>query len=550
MPDGTIHSSNDAVAAALLSARASLEAQLSQHPDWAAYRALDDAFCADASYAADIEARLAEVPGFKAYRQLHTAVSLLPMRATEFPMARVVQTGGQRSVQPQQTAVEQMHSDATAATTPSHRDDLTRIRGIDAVLARRLAGIGIQRYDQIAAWQHEDVRTIAQALGLGREFIRYGVIEQANWLAAERLGLLERSSAKAREGVAVDATATDLTSVAVWTPHTTQQVDDGELKISTSQSGATTRPALQPFASAIARVRAGCTMNQIVTLASIAPELDQAIFIALEVNETLEVPGWSATPLVPFMVQSQFSLPQELQRTVEERGLETRLVAPGKVLSPEPGPLGDARGTAIISPRPVSRPVGTARPALAATLEPRPVDSAPADETRPLHEIAGRRIDTLEAELDAMTAEKPRVPSQRTSTGARPDAARLQPSMQTNATAQGTSNTVDFAILANVAEADVQIVAVTQPRPSLLAPLPDLPLTAQKSKLKPRHVAASSGQHDGPPLAFAPVEEAAVVIVHRASAASAGSDLAFFAQADAESPAPPARRFLKALTGA
>ena len=118
------------------------------------------------------------------------------------------------------------------------------------------------------------------------------------------------------------------------------------------------------------------------------------------------------------------------------------------------------------------------------------------------------------------------------------------------AATHGASRTIDFAMTAEVAEAEVQIVAVTQPRPSILAPLPDLPLTAQKSAPKLRNVEVNVGQHDGPPLAYAPVEEAAVVIVHRAAAASPGHELAFYAQANAQSPAPPVRRFLKALTGA
>jgi hypothetical protein len=65
-------------------------------------------------------------------------------------------------------------------------DDLTRIRGLGAGLARRLADRGIVRFAQIAAWSAEDVRTIAAALGLGREISRRNWIEQAALLELRR----------------------------------------------------------------------------------------------------------------------------------------------------------------------------------------------------------------------------------------------------------------------------------------------------------------------------------------------------------------------------
>jgi hypothetical protein len=65
-------------------------------------------------------------------------------------------------------------------------DDLTRIRGIDGALARHLAGRGITRYGQIAAWRAEDVREVAEALGLGRRISRENWIEQAALLERRR----------------------------------------------------------------------------------------------------------------------------------------------------------------------------------------------------------------------------------------------------------------------------------------------------------------------------------------------------------------------------
>ncbi len=85
-------------------------------------------------------------------------------------------------------------------------DDLTRIRGLGAGLARRLADRGIVRFAQIAAWSAEDVRTIAAALGLGREISRRNWIEQAALLELRRTGAQ-------RQVTRTDACAVDLQHV-------------------------------------------------------------------------------------------------------------------------------------------------------------------------------------------------------------------------------------------------------------------------------------------------------------------------------------------------
>jgi predicted flap endonuclease-1-like 5' DNA nuclease len=67
-------------------------------------------------------------------------------------------------------------------------DDLTRIRGISADLARRINALGVTRYDQIAAWRSGDVRKVAEALGLGRAISRQNWIEQAALLVRRAQG--------------------------------------------------------------------------------------------------------------------------------------------------------------------------------------------------------------------------------------------------------------------------------------------------------------------------------------------------------------------------
>jgi len=87
------------------------------------------------------------------------------------------------------TVSEDRTRDRLAVDEPgSEPDDLTRIRGLGAGLARRLADRGVVRFAQIAAWSAEDVRTIAAALGLGREISRRNWIEQAALLELRRAG--------------------------------------------------------------------------------------------------------------------------------------------------------------------------------------------------------------------------------------------------------------------------------------------------------------------------------------------------------------------------
>jgi predicted flap endonuclease-1-like 5' DNA nuclease len=71
------------------------------------------------------------------------------------------------------------------AKAPGRSDDLTRIRGIDATLASRLATVGVTRFAQIAGWGQGDVQTISQTLDLGRTVSRQNWIEQAALLAAK-----------------------------------------------------------------------------------------------------------------------------------------------------------------------------------------------------------------------------------------------------------------------------------------------------------------------------------------------------------------------------
>src|SRR5262245_34387437 len=72
---------------------------------------------------------------------------------------------------------------------PSEVDNLQRIRGIDAELARRLATAGLKRYEEIAAWSAADVERF------DRDFAGAGRIARENWI--EQAQILMKGGATA-----------------------------------------------------------------------------------------------------------------------------------------------------------------------------------------------------------------------------------------------------------------------------------------------------------------------------------------------------------------
>jgi predicted flap endonuclease-1-like 5' DNA nuclease len=70
-----------------------------------------------------------------------------------------------------------------APADASAPQDLKSIQGIDAATEARLNGLGVSRYEQIAAWKRADVDRIGQALGSKGRIARENWIEQAQVLA-------------------------------------------------------------------------------------------------------------------------------------------------------------------------------------------------------------------------------------------------------------------------------------------------------------------------------------------------------------------------------
>ena len=83
---------------------------------------------------------------------------------------------------------------ATAPATPEDGDDLTRIKGLGPKLVQLLAGLGVTRFAQIAAWDEAEIDRIDSQLGRFEGRIRRDDwVTQARLLAADdRSGYEER----------------------------------------------------------------------------------------------------------------------------------------------------------------------------------------------------------------------------------------------------------------------------------------------------------------------------------------------------------------------
>lgn len=88
-------------------------------------------------------------------------------------------------------------------------DDLTRIEGIDEVLASRLNYAGVTRFAQIAGWTEDDVYRMSQSLGYFGRVQYEGWIEQARALAgaAGAARLRETGSASVADSATAAASA-------------------------------------------------------------------------------------------------------------------------------------------------------------------------------------------------------------------------------------------------------------------------------------------------------------------------------------------------------
>ena len=397
--------------------------------------------------------------------------------------------------------VEALHKDAadpvaldvaqTASDTP---DDLTCIRGLDAPSAAKLASIGIQRFAQIAAWQPDDVTTIALALDLGRDFVRHDVIEQAKMLSVVRT---------ARPAQHLPTDAHTASSVAIWLPHA----------CAVAAPAALTSPTLtdDDYQSLKRELRRGVGRHHLRALAEIAPALATAITVSEIYFDPFETEaGWRPLPLVV--------LPTQTGENASELPVATSTVV--------------AHMAAVAQPDRAGAVEYAAEPSLAVL-----------DTPSPLHVAAGTRLDQLEAEIQALGGAPAIVPviatvpdifvtpaaAPRVINGATiQTAATMRESLQREAPAIGHSE-----------EADVMIT-VHRSKTAPVAVIPELPLRPKRLVLQNEPTVAR-------PVPNTEVSEAAVVIVKRRAAERAAPDLEFYKVPGSGNEAGPVQRMLRAV---
>ena len=69
---------------------------------------------------------------------------------------------------------------------PPNADDLTKIKGIATVLAKRLHDLGVHTFHQIASWEDDHVREFSNRLAFKDRITREGWVEQARTLEKAR----------------------------------------------------------------------------------------------------------------------------------------------------------------------------------------------------------------------------------------------------------------------------------------------------------------------------------------------------------------------------
>ena len=79
------------------------------------------------------------------------------------------------------TAADQRRSAAASDDDDAEGDDLKRIRGVGVLIEKRLNGLGVYTYDDVANWTSGDIDRISQTLDFK------GRIERENWVEQARI---------------------------------------------------------------------------------------------------------------------------------------------------------------------------------------------------------------------------------------------------------------------------------------------------------------------------------------------------------------------------
>lgn len=342
------------------------------------------------------------------------------------------------------------------------KDDLTRIRGIDDTLARRLMAIGVTRYAQIATWRVDDVRGVASALGLGR------AISQQNWI--EQAQLLQ--------GIALPSSAEAVPAVeAIAEPAT----------VATSAAAETARLP--------------------------APTRSQAVVPSIALDDILAVirAGSLSRRTAENIASAQ--LRRQIQPPPADLPLAQPVAAPASSPPVQAATIEPATASSVQPQQPVMSPLSINRPAA--------INDAPSQAVVPIHELATLRLDVLEAEITTLgSINDDRRPNTDPLIAKRPLANLWHP--QPNARRLSAPDPIPPV----AGEADVKIVirrsAMPDPvhKQTVIKPLsPPREPAARLVALKPRQAPV-----EAPPTMD--VEEASVVIVKRPIEKSLNSEAA------------------------
>lgn len=136
------------------------------------------------------------------------------------PESAAATAASEASMQSQPAQTDAASGGEPVPALPEPIDDLTRIRGLTAVDAAGLAGIGIVSFEQIAGLNADAVRETAKQLGLGKRIAKANWIEQAAVLAKEPKGA-EAEAARAKiaaEAVSQPQSAASIAAATIAEP--------------------------------------------------------------------------------------------------------------------------------------------------------------------------------------------------------------------------------------------------------------------------------------------------------------------------------------------
>jgi predicted flap endonuclease-1-like 5' DNA nuclease len=226
--------------------------------------------------------------------------------------------------------------DAAGARTV---DDLTRIRGIDNEMARRLRSLGVWTYSQVAEWTSFDIHRVSSELGIGKLIHSQNWIEQAALLA---LANPRTGSASQTEAGSMSKTAASPAQQFVQPVMLPKQepLPVAPVAARAALIEAVTRPSAAPAKSVVDAL--------VPAVVQKAPLPEPAPRAEVPAPKLVETPAAQAAP-APIVVSAPPPTPPSPQRVA--------------TVVPMIAPVAVAPLSTPVSPEPTAEPVETTAPA-------------------------------------------------------------------------------------------------------------------------------------------------------------------------------------------